>query len=188
MIYEELLLASVPLRPLTEGEKGLQTLEDPDCPPTEVFDTGILRTCRSVHVDALPVLYRVNTFRYELSLRGLSLSQHSLHLDSMRHISIACMDILQPFYQTLGSNRIDEIIAGYLTDIKHECSGLKTLEIEMSPWLGMQRGSLSFPALLVGKGAAYGALKALRPRLDLLTVKCMCQNHVLDKDCQEVKA
>lgn len=136
------------------------------------FPTSILTTCKTVHAEALPVLYASHIFHYSAE-RDSVFHQPTIkqeYLPWVKHISI---DGTLTFHTW---KKLEPAIVTHVQTIIDHCPKLRTFTLHIIPSVGPQ---LNFPSpffspdLLpqsLNKGAAANTLRELRPRLHKLSI------------------
>ncbi len=136
-----------------------------------LFDNSILATCKTIHAEALPLFYASQTFHYCAEINGI-FRQPAIpeaHLALVKHVSI------EATVNSQSATKLDAVVATHVQTIIRHCVGLSSFALHVIP--AAEPGSfddsmrsLSLLPTTFSEGIAAKELKALRARLDRLTV------------------
>ena len=133
-------------------------------PYITVFDNAIIRTCKTICDEALPVFYSTPRFHYSAQLEGFRPHPHFLlmHTAWVKHLSIEV---------TLKSQTIKELdatVAAHVQTVNDHFTTLTSFTLHVIPTAEM---NVVFKATGVfAQGAAAKALKTLCSRIVLLRI------------------
>lgn len=135
----------------------------------KVFNNAILRTCKTIHAEALPLFYASHTFHYPAELDGVFQRPNitEAYLGWMKHLSISVT--VTPYSRA----NLDAIVARHVQTMIEHCAKLSSFTLHVVPSSEATDppmfSLLPIPRTLK-KGAAADALKTLRPRLNRLSI------------------
>lgn len=174
VIYEMCLVPDgrPPLRcPETIRESGVLSL-GPSQPPTKIqlCDNGVLRACRLIYDEAIPVFYTCNTFHHLLT--GTEFGQDASmtssselflrNLRRMRYVSVDTCQVTSDPWSDSHNPTADRKLSYFLDELRRQCAeNLHGLEIQLL---------CQHPYSLLGGGASSKEIRGMLPHLRCLTI------------------
>lgn len=156
--------------------KGKPTLRNPELVPTrhpchiQLCDNAILRVCRMIYEEAIPVFFASNTFHHSLRCKtiGLSpISSDTLFMRNLQHLRHVSLDVWAGCWSEDFNPAANRLLSKFLDGVRGQCGeSIRSLEIQLVSLASDH--SRSVP--LLGEGITTLAIQKLRPHLQSLTV------------------
>ncbi len=128
----------------------------------KLFNNSILRACKMIHTEALPIFYASHTFHYPAELNG-TLCRPTIkkaHVKWVKHISI------EVTVTTQSHTKLDAIVTKHVETITKHCNTLRSFTLNVIPAIEYSRPpqpppSLALIATCFRADAVKTALKTL---------------------------